>query len=1154
MKANPRVIVRKRGFALIVTLSLMILLTVIAVGLLTLSSISLRTANRGDAMAKARANARLALMLAIGDLQRAAGPDSRVTAPANLINSKVPPGIAGVWKAWRPPSSSPDYASAKTGANFLGYLMANPTPATAPDPAVLPTSATSQRLVGAGSVGSGNTANEISAPVVEIAGTKPKAAGGGVSWVTLDEGVKSRIDLLPAKDATSVGEKITQAGSSSRNGFDTVTDLAFLKSDTKSAKDKLSEVLPKLVSLNQSSLAGGGSKGIAPYFHDFSVDSVSVQADVANGGLKTDLSVLFDSTNLPADYNTRFLYSNTSTPLATPDPLWALYSGYAKLYRKTTAKDNPSAGMKAVIPSGYAPLAIADKATGKPRYEPNMKSLRGVMLMPTVVRIDTVFSLCARDARSRATADYPYDLHLMYLPVITLHNPYSVPLRFTNIQVEFADTPIGFEFLVNGQPASTSGLVALNDLYISAAGQKKNFVMQLSGSPTSATEVVMGAGETRVFGKPFPANWTFNDEFSGGSNGKLMFDWQSNKTGGAGASALTAPGIITDAKSGVGYDVDWLATGTRAAWLAARAKDGVILLRKEKDDVISVRYGPKAPATAKSEGYKFGVTVRLNGTTVGTTQVFYKDEARLSTIVSEGTSPRFNEVRSFPETYPKAGRDAPITTGSIYVPNSQAIANYVTPRAFAVFTLGVKTTKESYTKSRPVADTGLAMQMATCDFTTSASQGSSPLEFALTPVRGGTAAIQTDGEKGFFFGGHGVINGTTAATLYEIPMAPLQSIAQLRHANGASIGSIPYVTYSVGESRAHPALPSDLVVFKPDTSRTVLDHSWLANDQLWDRYWFSTLATLEGTMYTGSSGAKLNDLATDFFSGSRKLPNERNIAYIPSGKSAKDVATAAVTADGKQSAACMMTTGGFNVNSTSVPAWISVLSGLADTEVPLASGADEKIPSGAPFLRMRRPVLGQSGAPKDKLWNSYRTLSTTEIELLAKKIVAEIRARGPFLSMAEFVNRRLGPPGDLTNKGALQAALDQSGVNAVMADNATSVSPADVAGFGWQNPGAVTPNTGTGAPGEISQGDILSSIGSFVTVRSDTFHIRAYGDARDASGAIVARAYCEATVQRVPEYVDTAELPEVVATLPANINFGRQFKVIAFRWLNTNEI
>jgi Tfp pilus assembly protein PilX len=94
---------QKQGFALVVTLSLMILLTIIAVGLLTLSSISLRSSTAQSAQATARANARMALMLAIGELQKQAGPDQRVTAEAAILGrnstSVAQPRWTGVWNS-----------------------------------------------------------------------------------------------------------------------------------------------------------------------------------------------------------------------------------------------------------------------------------------------------------------------------------------------------------------------------------------------------------------------------------------------------------------------------------------------------------------------------------------------------------------------------------------------------------------------------------------------------------------------------------------------------------------------------------------------------------------------------------------------------------------------------------------------------------------------------------------------------------------------------------------------------------------------------------------------------------------------------------------------------------------------------------------------
>ena len=68
---------------------------------------------------------------------------------------------------------------------------------------------------------------------------------------------------------------------------------------------------------------------------------------------------------------------------------------------------------------------------------------------------------------------------------------------------------------------------------------------------------------------------------------------------------------------------------------------------------------------------------------------------------------------------------------------------------------------------------------------------------------------------------------------------------------------------------------------------------------------------------------------------------------------------------------------------------------------------------------------------------------------------------------------------------------------------------------------------------------------------------RAYGEALDPSGKqIQAKAWCEAVIQRVPDYVDPADAAYAApASLKAiNKTFGRHYEVVAFRWLNAKEV
>src|SRR6187431_811396 len=89
------------GFALVISLVLMVMLVLLAVGLLSLSSISLRSGSLESARMTARSNARCALMLAIAQLQKQMGPDQRISAPATL-GAEAPPADHEMWMgAWR---------------------------------------------------------------------------------------------------------------------------------------------------------------------------------------------------------------------------------------------------------------------------------------------------------------------------------------------------------------------------------------------------------------------------------------------------------------------------------------------------------------------------------------------------------------------------------------------------------------------------------------------------------------------------------------------------------------------------------------------------------------------------------------------------------------------------------------------------------------------------------------------------------------------------------------------------------------------------------------------------------------------------------------------------------------------------------------------
>lgn len=1114
-------------------------------------------------MRTARANARLAMVLAIGDLQKKLGPDQRISAPASLVERDAPLGVTGAWSASLIDELGKDYDAKED--KFLGWLASSSLKSDREKMGDLPYESPGDEdtalLLGNGSLGNRETLKSDDMRIAaHKAPVKTGKIGGSIAWMTFDESVKSRMDLYDARTLTEPIASMARAGSAARDGVFALDQLESVKPDAAQSG--------RMVSLETAVLVTGADE-LPAYRPDLTTWSVSLQTDPVTGGLKKDLSSLF-SRGLSADEAKLKLYAENELQTGDSDPSMGLLAGYHDLYKKLgVAANNVSPGPGAVaaqVPRSYRPT-IYDRATKTEK--PNRLPPPSPILVPSIVRVDIIFSLVTRDvhggrAGGLRASGFPYMLHLMYLPVVTLHNPYDVPLVFESMKVSFKDIPIGFQYLVNNRPLTT-GMVPLNSHYVGKASGRtsKEFGITLKSSTgRSRQKIRMEPGQTKLFGTPkVPPTWTWADEKPGaGADGIHLFDWRSDKT----ANFNLAPKLITQSTTtACGFDVDWLQPrGMQTSTGKTHSGgEGIVALRGSES--IGVRFGPVAQPS-NSFSISMELVTRNRGTSAGAVTINYGDVGRLTEIVEEGTSLRFPDPRSFPATFPERGVDGTIRVRDIYEPNSRPVKDYVAAKPFAIFSLSGRTTLESFVPSRPFADSSPIANLAAIDLQKGKeAPGDQPYELVMMPIRNNTSVIEElrATEEGYFFGGHGALRGTPRSTFYEFPRLPLQSLAQFRHANLASSGLHPFTTYTVGESRAHPMLPSDGVhATNPADGTDMLDHTWLANSALWDSYFLSTIADYTGGDF-GTAGKDVESVRTDFLSGKGTLLNGRMVSFVHEDE-AQDVAAKLDEDDGWLAVARYLgVKGGFNVNSTSVDAWIAVLSGMRDQELMTDEGTTQTGEYSA-FPRVRRPsgkgIDGQPVMVRQLSWQGFRQLDEAQIERLAGLIVEEIRERGPFLSLSEFVNRRLGSASDERSlRGALEAAIVKSGVNDLMVQDGLELDIQTMGKHDYLTPEAAFGQNTAGAPGELSQGDLLSALGSHLTVRGDTFIIRSYGEAGGANGGpIMARAWCETVVQRVPAFIDPADSPEteVTALNDTNRRFGRRFKIVSFRWLASDEI
>lgn len=1128
----------------------MVLLSLLAVGLLSLSTVSLRASNQLENQQIARANARLALGLAVAELQKKAGVDTRITAPASLANPAAPPNLAAVWRSAAPDAGEPVVEAEE---RFVGYLVSG----AGADPAAVPP-AEGVTMIGEGSMGAeADPQLLVEAPTVEMQDATADRPSGRYAWVAFDESLKANARLLREEREELAMPEIVGLGSASRFGMESFESLKEIDwfTETRQALAVSHSTGDLFAAEAGTPAAGDGPSGaFTRQQHELTVFSRGVMADAARGGLKTDLSRLFNDDTLPDDYRGGRLYRDDQV-VATEEasPYWEQLSDYSKLYRDLEEGAGGDYTLEARFPARGAPRldrradAYIDPVV--PEESP---------LTPIVAKVELEFTLVAKDAHGNWAASTIYNktqdarrtymLYMIYTPIVTLYNPYNVPLEFRTMGIEFKDVPIGFRFYRNGQ-AQTNQLAHFNQLYLyndqnSSVAKKFGLNLTPSLGSSSSTSIVLGPGETKVFGESVDGDWSWDNR--GGGN---MFDWVNSGGEGLTTNLDLAPGYA----KGVGFWIDWL---TPDHMLTA-ADDGMGIISLRSTDTVDVEFGPMGSDAAQN---RFAIDVTLTGADRRAREVrcgqFYLS-------YNDRRNPDGLLAREIWDQGATTRLQRPYRTTEIYQRPTDKFKDFSRVKPFVTFSFEAKTTMDSVGPAKPWVQGSNASNMAVIRLE-DGGQARHSHQASMRPIAP-AADYPWDPvtERAYFFTANDAELGVTVAPQFEVPFAPLQSIAQLRHARLSPQGFEGMCSYTLGESFASPMIPSDQVTADSTTEGKVLDHVWLANNALWDGYFFSTITDLEGPAVGTEKDSQ--QVAEEFFSGETRLLNPR---FSPAPLVSDDAAIAAVTGeDGHlQTAAHLMLDGPFNVNSLSKGAWKALLGSMNREDVAYLEAAtgEEGVSEEAenPFSRMRRasgPAVeeaedGLEQEQRQARWSGFRSLTDEQIDQLAERLIEEIQERGPFLSLADFVNRRPGTDTAPALKGALQAAIDATDVNEAFEADGRLLTETDTSGQQLEFPEALQGPSATGAPGFLTQGDILSSVGQVLTVRSDTFRVRSYGEALDASGKVTARAWCEAIVQRTPEYLDPADAAHEAPEAPSNQRFGRRFVITHFRWLSPDEV
>jgi hypothetical protein len=1112
------------GFALLVTIVLVAFLVLVLVGLASFTRVETRIASNSTQLAQARSNALFGLNLALGQLQQHAGPDQRVTAradidPANDAN----PFWTGVWDATpanplapshavRPASPAPRIWLVNGNENdgvAVSPAMATPEPDGANDIVWLLRRSNGVDLddpAGADQTVRLRT-SPIIAPAAQVPGLSsgtPDPRIGSYAWWVGDEGVKAKINLAdPYAGTSDADEAAWRREAPARAGLELLGDAALAGIFTNptprfEAARRGLLAYEQLPMLDEGLASGAGHTQSSRRFHDLTVFGSGVLADTLRGGLRRDLTRgLAASPTAGSIAATEIGDATAVFTLPLPGPYGRTTKSPASAV--WTPSKEPHAPTWQQVRAWLGNRADAAGATN-PAEAPLVDVTRNGVTCPapTGHAIMPVPVMLELGYGLDVGPDGKY--RVMLRPRVVLMNPYNATLNtasyclvYQPFVVSKSDLDFSFNHAVNGAHKASAEFL-LGDL-ISLNGAKRMAFNLTDG---------FGPGEIKVYSLPASAS------------SDILID-------GTASIIELEPGISTNRA--------YFATGSDAPGWYLPAERNLINISQgglpADHPRLSLALGPATPNNVP--------VASITNRYIQTASVIYAKPpptARLDTdadpLTIDNAASTGRQLRTLRFTLRHAGLDL-LTNGNGNMASEGEIGGDLPSDTVSGARFLVDNNPRAIVSQR----LGGRDDVAHYAVTSLKGSGYSDLDY------------ESDGETtlAYWGGSTEAAAGTTHAMLFDVPRIDeeIVSLGRLAHFNWGVDGKHP--AYPLGNSFASVFYPAD----SPD-------FGYALNEALWDRFFLSTLP---------NSPAVRPD----------NLPNSRLRYHDPAGASA-DLTALAGEAGYAGAATRLMIDGAFNINSTSVEAWAAFLGGVQATEYAYATRTGTDTDADVrPFPRLRNLHDNDpTEAPGDmREWTGYRHLDGVRLRQLAVEIVAAIKARGrPARSIAEFMNRDLSKPSThpLNQMGAVQAAIDAvvntdapgsggPGLTDLPGLNTAEIVPAAFSLA--DNPDAARGKLrSAGAPGFLLQNDLLTPLAPAMSARSDTFRVRAYGEARNPiTGEVNGRAWCEAVVQRLPEYVggEPAEArPADLAPASESAKFGRKFIVTQFRWLGAEEI